>query len=333
MGLTYLLQEAAESKQYHNVISLHAALVRMALRDRIVSTPVYTACPLIPVSQPEVQRRYVTSLLPVQPVLTGANACYIPPQNLKWTHTDSVTVKLVVHINDPTNSTISEFAAWVQAHPKSIGRLGIDSVRFGPLIPGGSAYLVVDMAVALWDCLESHPAITFLGFNDDLAATAANATAVAIRAANEFHMTPGEQTSPDGSATASADSAPPSYASVLPQGLWSPTMLHQSAIPPPPAPAQSDILHFGSSAVPSQAQESPTATQTASAPTYHPPQSARSHQNPQLGEQWMRTAAGGSTQPGLFVLGDTTNRDLNRYRGRGGYRGGGSGGNGFKRNG
>lgn len=231
MGLTHLLREAAESKQYHNVISLHAALVRMALRDRIASTPVYTACPLIPVSQPEVQRRYVTSLLPVQPVLTGANACYIPPQNLKWTHTDSVTVKLVAHINDPTKSTISEFAAWVQAHPKSIGRLGIDSVRFGPLIPGGSAYLVVDMAVALWDCLESHPAITFLGFNDDSTANAVNATVLAIRAADEIRTTPGEH-----------------------------------------------------------------------------------------------TASGSSTGPGPSVLRDTTNRDVDRYRGRGGYRGGASGG-------
>lgn len=148
-GLIQQLQHAAASTQILTSPQLYARLATNALRQ---DGPPFRTTPLHLQNYEEGRAPIYLAPLFTADEWVGARNMFIFQQ--------PVTVVLEAHLKDANSETFRELKEWImRSRPPCVHRVEVIDV-----IPSGSAVLIFEVTLEVWDRLPAHAPIVFIGF-------------------------------------------------------------------------------------------------------------------------------------------------------------------------
>lgn len=155
-NLIQQLQHAAATRQILTSPQLYARLATKALvRNKdgtaeLLSTPIHI-------------QNYQTNRRPIYlaPVMSFEN--WSVPRSFAI-FSQPINVLLSVHLRDGQLKTLQELREWLmRSRPPCVHR-----VEFRDIFPSGSATLIFEVTLDVWDSLPDHPAISFISFKQNI---------------------------------------------------------------------------------------------------------------------------------------------------------------------
>jgi hypothetical protein len=151
-NLIQQLQHAAATKQILTSPQLYARLATKALvrdadgRAELGSTPFHV-------------QNYQVKRCPIYLAPVQSFEDWSVPRNF-FVYSQPVNVLLSVHLRDGQFKTLQELREWLTRSRPS----GVQRVHFCDIFPSGSATLIFEVTLDVWDSLPDHPAISFISF-------------------------------------------------------------------------------------------------------------------------------------------------------------------------